>query len=284
MESAAEESSYVMDAENAAEMARLIKQDRMFTQAMGGIFPERDDLSEIHDILDLGCGPGGWVLDVAREYPEKRIVGIDISHQMITYAQYLAEERQHRNVELHVMDAHKQLDFPDASFDLINARTIIAFTRRDQWSKLIQECTRLLRPNGVLRFTEAEAGYSTSPSIEHLNQLLMLAFYKAQFGFSPTNFGMAPRLVRFFTEAGYQDIKKRPYLIDSSAGMPLHEASFNDFLAIYKMIQPFLIKMGVSTEEELQSLYQRGIEAMQEPDFYSIGVCFTISGRKPSDP
>ena len=48
--------TYVIDAENGAEMVRLIDQDRLITQAMGGIFSERNDLSNIFDVLDIAAG------------------------------------------------------------------------------------------------------------------------------------------------------------------------------------------------------------------------------------
>ena len=50
---------YVLPAENAAEMARLMLQDHMFTRALGGPLPEQTDISELHEALDIGCGPGG---------------------------------------------------------------------------------------------------------------------------------------------------------------------------------------------------------------------------------
>src|SRR5579859_5211735 len=83
--------TYFIDAENAAEMARLTNQDRLITKLMGGLFPEHlDPVHNIHDILDISCGPGGWVLDVAQAYPEKWVTGIDISTLMIEYARYQA--------------------------------------------------------------------------------------------------------------------------------------------------------------------------------------------------
>ncbi|WP_165423070.1 hypothetical protein [Ktedonosporobacter rubrisoli] len=48
-------SSYVTDAENMAEMARLIKQARQVTQCMG-LLPQ--EIPEPTSVLDLGCGPG----------------------------------------------------------------------------------------------------------------------------------------------------------------------------------------------------------------------------------
>src|SRR5579885_299033 len=96
---------YVIDAENAAEMARLMVQDRLVTTAMGGPFAEQHDLSSVHQVLDIGCGPGGWLLDVASHYPHIQGVGIDISQLMIAYATSLVHARSLPNVTFRVMDA-----------------------------------------------------------------------------------------------------------------------------------------------------------------------------------
>src|SRR5437764_8840112 len=107
------ESTYVIEAENAAEMARLMIQDRLLTKVMRGLFSKRsDDLANIRDILDIACGPGGWVLDVAHAYPKKRVVGIDISRLMIEYARAQAKVQWLENASFRVMDVLKPLDFP----------------------------------------------------------------------------------------------------------------------------------------------------------------------------
>src|SRR5579883_3309683 len=84
---------YVVDAENAAEMARLMVLQQVLTTAMGGVLAEQSDLSQVHDVLDIACGPGAWVLDVAQQYPDMRLVGIDISQLMIEYANVLADSQ-----------------------------------------------------------------------------------------------------------------------------------------------------------------------------------------------
>ena len=56
------EKRYFIDPENAAEMARLTHQDSLVTTIMGGLFPERSDLSCVRDVLDIACGPGEWPL------------------------------------------------------------------------------------------------------------------------------------------------------------------------------------------------------------------------------
>ena len=51
-----EENAYVIDIESAAELARLLHQDRHVTKSMGGLLAEQSDISNIHDILDIACG------------------------------------------------------------------------------------------------------------------------------------------------------------------------------------------------------------------------------------
>ncbi len=111
---------YVVDAENAAEMARLVVLQQVLTKAMGGVLAEQSDLSQVRDVLDIACGPGAWVLDVAQQYPDVHLVGIDISQLMIEYANDLAKSQGVAQVRFQVMDATKPLLFPDASFDLVN--------------------------------------------------------------------------------------------------------------------------------------------------------------------
>src|SRR5437868_6919476 len=87
------ENPYFIDAENAAEMTRLTKQHRLTTTNMGGLFPEREksEIASMHDILDIACGPGSWVLDVAYEYLKIQVTGIDISPVVIGYARAQAK-------------------------------------------------------------------------------------------------------------------------------------------------------------------------------------------------
>src|SRR2546421_374903 len=61
-----QQGSYFLDAENAAEMARLIKQARVMSDATGLLPPEpRIAPGKMARILDIGCGPGEWITAIA---------------------------------------------------------------------------------------------------------------------------------------------------------------------------------------------------------------------------
>ena len=63
-----ETGNYYLLGDSNAEMVQLIESDRYFTRAMGGLLAEQSEeaLIGLHDVLDIGCGPGGWVLSLAQ--------------------------------------------------------------------------------------------------------------------------------------------------------------------------------------------------------------------------
>ncbi len=117
--------TFIVD-ESSSEIAWLLNQEQILTKGMEGLFPESFDLSNVKRILDVACGPGGWVLDVA-QIPEIEVVGFDISNDLINYARAHAKARGLQNAHFRVMNALQPLDFPASSFDIVNARTMVGF-------------------------------------------------------------------------------------------------------------------------------------------------------------
>ena len=52
------------DRSSNPEMIRLLIQDRSLTEGMGGPLTEQPDPTSLRRVLDVGCGPGGWILEV----------------------------------------------------------------------------------------------------------------------------------------------------------------------------------------------------------------------------
>ncbi len=274
---------YFIEAENAAEMARLMHQDRLLTKSMGGVFPERLDLSHVNTVLDVACGPGGWILDVARTYPSIEATGIDISTIMIEYANAQAWTQGLSNAKFQVMNALKPLEFPDNSFDLVNARLLVGFMTQATWPQLLQECWRITRPGGIICWTEGDQfGNSNGPAMQELTTKASRAMYLAGQTFSPDgqNFGITPVLSRLVREAGYQNIQHRAEAIDYSAGTEAYSGWYQNFMVILKLLQPFIVKSGLTTPEEASQLYQQAMEEMKSSDFCGILYLLTVWGQK----
>ena len=87
---------FVQDRSSAEELERLQLQDHMLTTAMGGVLPEQSDPHRFQRVLDVGCGPGGWLIELGQAYPDgDALIGVDISRRMVEYARKHAYDARH---------------------------------------------------------------------------------------------------------------------------------------------------------------------------------------------
>ncbi len=275
---------FVADAESGETMTWLLNADKILTNGMGGTLAERPDFSEITAILDLGCGPGGWVLEVAREHPDIKVSGIDISQSMIQFAQAQALSRGYGNAGFTVMDVKQPLLFEDASFDLVNERTLFGVMAPGEWPQLLAECKRILRPGGIIRLTELELPVTTSPALNELWDIGARAFYKSGRSFSVDgrHIGITPVLKRLLRDAGFQDVKYQGYVLDISAGTADFEGFFRNFVYVMQLVKPFLLRAeGLTSEQEYDRLYQQMQAEMLASDFCGLWTYVTAWGEKP---
>jgi SAM-dependent methyltransferase len=91
-------------------------------------------------ILDIGCGTGAGTLFLAREFPQARVRGVDISEEMIREAVAKVGLDPEGRVAFKVGDA-SDLPYPEQSFDLVAQLNMPPF---------FEEMVRVLRPGGHL--------------------------------------------------------------------------------------------------------------------------------------
>ena len=266
------EHTYFIDPEEPEETARLLLQDRWLTEEMGGVFPEGLDPSRVYLVLDLACGPGGWACDVARLYPQTKVIGVDNCSNMIWYAQAHAQAQRLDNVSLKVMNILNPLEFPDASFDFVNARLLSAFMPTAIWPSFVQECVRITRPGGIIRLTEGEWEFTNCVACEQVADMLARAMWQDGKSFSPDGkrFGATLMISQFLRESGLINIQRRAYALDFSFGAEAHETMYQNSMMSYPLLSPFLVKMGITTKEAYDKLCDQISYEMQKPIFRGI--------------
>jgi len=216
-------SQYVVeDRSSNPEMIRLMIQDSTVTAGMGGPLAEQADPASLHRVLDIGCGPGGWILEAARLYPHMALTGIDISWRMIEYARAQAQARRLTDgVEFHVMDGLRPLEFSDSSFDLVNMRFGSSFLLVTDWPRLLGELLRVTRPGGIVRLTDGVPAQSTSPAYNRISQMGLCALYRSGHHLSEYA-GMAHELDRLLSESGCQQVQTRDYTLELFVGKTIN--------------------------------------------------------------
>ncbi|HLG66156.1 MAG TPA: class I SAM-dependent methyltransferase [Ktedonosporobacter sp.] len=279
--------TYILDPESPVEMARLIHFDQITTKAMGGPLTEQppEVIASLHYVLDLACGPGGWVLDVAFAYPEMDVAGVDISKTMINYAGARARTQKLTNASFGIMDITHTLDFSESIFDLVNARFINGVLHRDAWAPFLAECRRLLRPGGILRLTEmVDVGVSNSPAFEQMSAWLSKVMWKLGYGFSPdgSGLGITSMLSRLLRTAGYMDIQRAAHTLEFSIEEEEAWTGFYHNMEVgYALAKPIFVKTEVALQEEFEQCYQQMLIEMHAATFCGLWDFVTVWGKKP---
>lgn len=99
-------------------------------------------------VLDVACGTGLVTFAAAEAVGDDgRVVGIDLSGQMVEIAQRNAQQRGTANAEFVRMDAEK-LELPDAGFDVVLCALGLMYVPDPE--QALREMRRVLRPGGRL--------------------------------------------------------------------------------------------------------------------------------------
>jgi len=273
---------FVSDRENQEELERLRIQDQMITKAMGGALSEQADLTPFRRVLDVACGTGGWLIELARLHPEAMLIGIDVSKRMVEYAREQAiAAGVDKRVEFHTMDALLMLEFPQAFFDLVNMRCGGSFLRTWDWPRLLNEMQRVTRSGGVIRLTEPEILHqSTSPALTRLCEMFQCAMFQAGHLFTEDTNGIIDHLARLLTQHGCQDVQTRDHFVQGQAGTEEGESYIQDSRHFYRTIRPFLEKRGCASGD-YDAVYQQALIEMQQPTFHATWHLRTAWGTLP---
>ncbi len=272
---------FVQNRASQDEMSRLRVQDQMITASMGGALAEQPDPTRFHSVLDIGSGTGGWLLEVAKTYPDiAHLVGIDINPSMVKYAQAQAEEQGiAERVQYQVMDAMRALDFPDASFDLVNVRFATSYLRTWDWPDFLMACQRVTKPGGVIRLTESDNSESSSPSLTKLYQFLAQALYGSGHLFNAEKNGVANELARLLAQYGLLNVQRRPFTLDYQFGTAQGQLLFEDAQRVFRTMVPFLQKW-TTIPDDYDAIYQQAFSDLNQPDCISRWSLFTVWGTK----
>ena len=271
---------FVQDRSNEEEMTRLQIQGQMITAGMGGVLPEQPRPASLQRVLDVGCGTGDWLLEVARTYPSiSHLVGADVRSTMIQYARaQAAAQHVDSRVQFHVMDALRMLEFPPASFDLVNQRLGMSYLRTWDWPNLLREYRRVTRPRGVIRITECNFPASSSAALTRLSDLFIRSLSQAGHLFTPndTN-GVINGLAELLERLGLSNVQTHLYTLEHRAGTAEGQSFYQDVQHMFRILLPFFRKWS-HVPDDYEDIYHQALADIQQPGFVATWTLLTVWG------
>jgi SAM-dependent methyltransferase len=157
---------------------------------------------ELHSILDVGTGTGIWAAEMARQYPQARIVGVDLAT-----SSFKAELPA--NCTLQIGNILEQLPFPDQSFDYTHQRFLVSAILAARWPGVIHELVRVTRPGGWVELLEINNVFlNAGPETTRMAE--WIAGVSQAMGFDAD---AVPSLGRWLTEEGLQLVETQDIVV-----------------------------------------------------------------------
>lgn len=122
--------------------------------------PRKAVFETVHEkekILDLCTGTATNAIRIAKSKPTARVVGIDLSEDMLEAAKEKVRKQKVRNLKLYCMDA-ASLKFKSKCFDKILISLILHELDEALADKVLEEAGRVLKDDGEIVVTEWEPG------------------------------------------------------------------------------------------------------------------------------
>lgn len=254
------------------ERLRLSVQDELFNRALpvvpSGLKPPKR-------VLDVACGTGGWLREMARLYPQAELVGLDKNGLLLEYAKTVALAKD-LAITYRIGDMFSlEKTFKSKQFDLIHMRSSTWFLG-DKIADVFATCQQLLAPGGTFYVVDFEQPYpTTSQAMRRYGTLFYQAMEK-----QGTMFKGTAEITALFHSLSFTNIRPGAAVIDLCAGAPNRNDFLSDVRRTFSVFKAMIIDAGLQTDEEYEALKQQCLEDMDKPDYGFLAFFLCISGQK----
>jgi len=201
-----EQHNYVLGTHDE-ELERLGLQHRVWKATVLQAWAEAG-ITEGSRVIDIGCGPGYALLDLAEIVGPKGMVhGIERSQKFLAFARVQSEQRGLGHVSVQEADLMGSIDFA-AVFDFAWCRWVACFL--PDLAPLMSHLNKALRPGGVMILHEY-VDYATWQGIPKCTGIERFAVeIMRRWRASGGEPDIAPALVPKLIESGFELVETRP--------------------------------------------------------------------------
>lgn len=189
------------------------------------------------DVLDVGTGTGRWAVEVAQQFPQANVIGLDIEPPG---EQSPLVQQRPENCVFVQGDVLAGLPFPDGAFGYVHQRLLLGAIPAARWPGVVRELARVTAPGGMVEMVEAAPVPGGGPALAELHS--WMARVTAMRG---VDVRIAPRIGEFLREAGLTGVVFRELPIPiGAAGGRLGAMAEQNYRALFMSLRELIIARG----------------------------------------
>ncbi|GCE26467.1 hypothetical protein KDA_19510 [Dictyobacter alpinus] len=225
-----------------------------------------------NNILDVACGTGRWMFEVARIFPQANFYGLDL----VLPNQGNSTLRFPLNCIFKAGDVADGLPFVDKSFDYVHQRLLVSGIKAQIWPGLLYEIIRVTRPGGWVEIVD------TNLTCQRLGpETTRLAQWVQELSISR---GMDPSLQqnldRHLKRAGLVNVTAHRVSIPVGLwGGRIGSMLLQDILALTRATRSIVTKYAGITLSDYDYITTKSMQEYEEYRSYS--DFYVVYGQKP---
>ncbi len=258
---------------DATEINRLDFQHYLFRNALHGNFSA--PIQQPQSILDVGTGTGRWATEMARQFPQANVIGLDLvappADDSTTAQTGEPRPENYVFVQGNVLDG---LPFPDKTFDFVHQRLLVAGIPLARWPGVVSELLRVTMPGGWVELLEAIPARG-GPAMNQLYEWLVGIGLPRGVDIRTTHL-----IGQYLLDAGAQQVTYRqldmPMGIWGDRSGAMMEANY---FALHQGIRGPLLALGMTSAAEFDAVMARAKAEIAEGHY--IWPYFLAYGQRP---
>lgn len=260
---------------SAREVERLDGQHQALREVIAGNYVA--PLAAPTAVLDIGCGTGRWAMEMAVEFPQAQVVGLDLIAPQPEGSLGDGIDAIPANARFMQADATQPLPFSDASFDYVHLCMLYAVLPAANWGPLLGECRRVTRAGGWVESVEALPVSNPTEWVALATITLWFSELLRQRGADPL---AALKMPSWFRACGLTNLGS---LEVTAADEDDHEDAIRSAGALIDYIRAPVIAAGISTAEQFETIAAQALTAVRYSSKGSGFNTYVVYGQRPDD-
>lgn len=261
------------------EVNRLDFQHYLLRTGFGGNYLA--PLSAPTAILDVGTGSSRWAMEMAAQFPQARVIGLDLAPPAVDERQTLGRGLDQRppNYAFQIGNVLEGLPYPDGSFDLVHMRSLVSAIPRALWPTVVGELTRVTRAGGWVELAEYGAPREGGPGLMGLWQSWVDLAATRQ-----VDLNIGHTVGEMLRAAGLRPIQRREVAFPLGVwGGRLGVATATDLLAIGRGMRGGMLATGVRDEGAYDALMAQTDAECRAPNGpHGYQPYYLATGQRPA--
>jgi signal transduction histidine kinase/ubiquinone/menaquinone biosynthesis C-methylase UbiE len=226
-------------------------------------------------ILDIGTGTGRWAVEMAREFPNAEVIGIDIVSPKIAYSEpNIASPENYRFQLVNILE---KLPFEDESFDYVHLRLVMGGgVPIDKWMDVLQEINRVTAPGGWIEFVESslleDGGIAVAQIMDWLKQMTQAR---------GLDFTEAVHISTYLQKAGFINIEPQLEKLPFGSGGRLGHYLALDLFTGIRSLEDRLIKEGITNMSSFDEVMSQADVDVHSGQYQCRMIVHIAYGRRP---